>query len=87
MTKTTDHGRKLLAAATPGDWRIRSHPVTHEASHIEANRIDPSHAYDIEVLGEDEELYPTRQADMELIVWLKNNAENFFDLIDDLVDQ
>lgn len=70
-----NEGRKLLKAATPGDWRIRNHPQTGEASHVEADRIDPSHAYDIEVLGEDDTLYPTREADMKLIVWLKNNAK------------
>lgn len=81
--KTTRHGRMLLTKVTPGDWKIRTNPRTGEPGFVQAPRIDPTHPYDIEVLGEDDTLYSTRNADMELIVWLKNNAEWLFDLIDE----
>lgn len=64
---------KLRRAATPGEWIIRTHP--HDASefHVQAPRILIEHPYDIEVMGEDDTLYPTRRADAEFI----SEAANF----------
>ena len=84
--KTVEHGRELLAAATPGDWRIRTSPVNDESFFVEANKIDPVHPYNIEVLGDDDTLYPTRRADAELIVWLKNNASHLLDCLENQFD-
>lgn len=61
-----DQLEKLADAATPGTWAVRS--MRGMTSFIQAPRIDPKHPYDIELLGEDETLYPTREADMQYIV-------------------
>lgn len=52
-------------------WRIREHPRDPDRFHIEAERNDPLHPYDIEVMGDDTGLlYPVeqRRSDAELIV-------------------
>lgn len=59
-------------AATPGDWIVRS--MRGHQSFVQAPRIDPEHPYDIELLGEDESLYPTRNADMTYIVAAQPSA-------------
>jgi hypothetical protein len=82
-SKMVKHGRKLLAAATPGPWGIRRlNGAVSSEGFVQAPRVDPAHPYDIEVLGEDDTLYPTRRGDMEFIVWVRNNAEALFDLIE-----
>ena len=59
----------LANAATTGQWKKRSHPVL--PSFIEAPRCNPEDPYDIELLGEDTTLYPTREADIDYIVGLQ----------------
>jgi hypothetical protein len=61
-----DQLEKLADAATPGTWEVRS--MRGMPSFIQAPRIDPEHPYDIELLGEDDTLYPTREADLQYIV-------------------
>lgn len=61
-----DRLEQLADAATPGTWAIRSHRGM--TPFIQAPRIDPAHPYDIELLGEDETLYPTRDADLAYVV-------------------
>ncbi len=61
-----DELEALANAATPGHWHIRQHRGL--SGFIQAPRLDPAHPYDIELLGEDETLYPTREADMRYIV-------------------
>jgi hypothetical protein len=59
----------LVGQATPGDWRVRQGRSEQEFF-IQAPRLDPNDPYDIEVLGEDDTLYPTRRADADAIVAL-----------------
>lgn len=67
-TPTIDLDRleELANSATPGTWRIRT--MQGQAGFVQAPRLDPSHPYDIELLGEDETLYPTREADLQYVV-------------------
>lgn len=58
------------------NWRIRENPQRADQFFVQADRLDPSHPYDIDVLGEDrhEVLYPPAVArvDADLIVALRN---------------
>ena len=63
----------LNQKATPDTWIIRENPRGN-GFFVQAPRIDPTHPYDIEILGEDDTLYPTRRADADLIVALKSDA-------------
>jgi len=54
-----------LKGATPGPWVIRITPGL--PGFVQAPRLSPSDPYDVEVLGEDDTLYPTRGADMEFV--------------------
>lgn len=60
--------RELWARSTPGKWFVRELPKNPEKFFVQAPRISPEHPYDIEVLGEDDTLYPTRRADADFIV-------------------
>lgn len=58
-----------LNAITPGQWEHitktrHGTPLPNSLSFIRAPRLDPSHPYDIEVMGEDrnDQLYPPEQA-------------------------
>ncbi|KWT98114.1 MULTISPECIES: hypothetical protein [unclassified Variovorax] len=55
----------LANAATKGPWKVRSSPGL--LSFVSAPRENPRHGYDIEVLGEDETQYSTRDADVAYI--------------------
>jgi hypothetical protein len=66
--------KALQAKATPGKLRIRSHPEIAGDGFIEADTYE-GHNYHgaasgFEVAGDED--YPTRRADMELIVALWN---------------
>ena len=61
-----DKLEKLYKEATQGVWFVRSHPRLK--SFIQAPRVNPDDPYDIELLGEDDTLYPTRDQDMAFIV-------------------
>lgn len=55
-------------AATPGPWRVRRGVgLPGLPGFVEAPRLSPSHPFDIEVLGEDDTLYSTRDADLEMV--------------------
>jgi len=58
---------EMLRRITPGEWKIRESPMGDGKYFVQAPRIDPKHPYDIEVLGEDEALYPTKRGDAEFI--------------------
>jgi hypothetical protein len=58
---------QLLANITPGQWTIRESPMGDGRFFVQAPRVDPKHPYDIEVLGEDDSLYPTKRGDAEFI--------------------
>lgn len=59
----------LHQGTSPGPWRIRRLQAANlSLSFVEAPRLDQSHPHDIELLGEDDTMYPTREADMEFIV-------------------
>ena len=62
---------ELFAAATPGEWFIREQP-RGTGFFIQAPRLDPDDPYDIEILGEDDTLYPTRRADAQAIVAMQS---------------
>lgn len=64
------------AVASPGTWRVREGADASQFF-IQAPRLDPQHPYDIEVLGEDDTLYPTRRADADAIVGLMNFVRQF----------
>lgn len=66
---------KLHAKATPGEWMRRDPPAGLSMSavaFVQAPRINKNEPYDIEVLGEDDTLYPTRDGDVNFIVAVKN---------------
>lgn len=61
---------KLLDAfkrSSQGIWKVREMPGGTEFF-VQAPRHDPKDPYDIEVLGEDDTLYPTRRGDADFIV-------------------
>lgn len=59
-----------VAAATPGKWIVRQQGNNASQFFVQAPRLSPTDPYDIEVLGEDDTLYPTRRADADAIVGL-----------------
>lgn len=61
--------RELDEKATKGPWKVRRSSV---GAFLQAPRAKPEHPYDIEVLGEDETLYETRDADMDALCALRN---------------
>lgn len=72
--------RRLAEAATPGVWVKRSHPMM--PSFVQAQRLNPSDPYDIEIMGEDDTLYPTREADVDFIA--AANPTTILALLDEL---
>ena len=56
---------ELYDATTRGPWHVRRGPPGD--AFVEAPRAKPSDPYDIEILGDDENLYPTRDEDVEWI--------------------
>jgi hypothetical protein len=54
-------------ATTPGEWFVRHIDTDGDDFFVQAPRIDPTHTYDIEVLGDDIMQYPTKLADAEFI--------------------
>ena len=65
-----------VAAASPGTWQVREGRDPSQFF-VQAPRLSPEHPYDIEVLGEDDTLYPTRRADADAIVGLVNFVRKF----------
>lgn len=65
--------KAALAASTPGKWFVREHTASKDSFFVQAPRLDPSHPYDIEVLGEDDTLYPTRRGDADFIAQAHNS--------------
>lgn len=66
-----DKLEKLYKEATPGVWFVRSHP--NFKPFIQAPRANPNDPYDIELLGDDDTIYPTRNEDMAFIVAMHEN--------------
>jgi len=73
----------LHQSTSPGPWRIRRLEAGGAAlpGFVEAPRLDPSHAHAIEVLGEDDTLYPTRDGDMEFIVAAHRDVPSLIDAV------
>jgi hypothetical protein len=61
---------RALKLSSQGTWVKRTNPQL--GAFVQAPRADPSHPYDIEVLGDDETLYPTKDGDMDFIVLAHN---------------
>ena len=72
----------LCDAATPGPWRHRMNPDIDPIGFVEARKVDPSHPYNIQVLGEDDTLYPTKGAD---VIFIAAVREALPDALADLV--
>lgn len=68
MSNASQKLLKLLEYATPGKWFVREHPGNQERFFVQAPRLQPTDPYDIEVLGDDDTLYPTRRHDADFIV-------------------
>lgn len=68
--------KKLLDDASPGKWKIRR-LMSGTDFFIQAERLNKTDAYDIEVMGDED--YSTKLKDAELIVTLQNNALKLFD--------
>src|SRR4051812_22434138 len=67
---------KRLAAASAGPWIVRRLPGSRPSEgFIQAPRALPTHPYDIELLGEDDTLYPTRAADLEFVAHSREDVE------------
>lgn len=85
--KSTIHTLKeLLEKTTPGEWVIRELPGGSDYF-IQAPRLDPTHPYDVDILGEDDTLYPTKRADAEFIVVAHNLLPELFDYIRELEEK
>ena len=59
---------------TPTPWRVRRRSPD-DAGFVEADKIDPKMAYNIEILGDDEMGYPTKAADVDFIVLACNSHD------------
>lgn len=57
--------RERHEKSTKGEWIKREHPDL--GCFVQAPRANPDDPYDIEVLGEDVTLYPTRTEDVEFV--------------------
>ena len=55
----------LAAGPTPGNWIARKGRGL--PAFVQAPRLNKTDPYDIEILGDDDTLYPTRSADVEFI--------------------
>lgn len=80
LKSQVEEGLVLLAKTTPGKWKVRElRPFGADGSRdeffVQAPRIKLDDPYDIEVLGDDISLYPTKRGDADFIVWARNNAE------------
>ncbi len=68
------------------NWRIRFFPNDHSKFFVEADKLKPDHAYDINVGHEDmhPKLYPEKvaKADMQLMVALRNNLPEILQLLE-----
>lgn len=76
-----------LNAATPGAWHVRRLPGVAGECFVQAPRLDRTHPYDIEVLGDSEgQLYPKelREADAEFIGRAKQDIKALIDRIREL---
>lgn len=60
-----DRLKELALAATKGEWKVRTHPRL--PSFVQAPKEQKDHGYDIEILGEDEAQYSTREQDVNYI--------------------
>ena len=71
LEEAVDELERLALAATKGPWKHRTAPGYDDNGFVEAPKADPSHPYNIQVLGEDknERLYPPvqYQADCDYI--------------------
>lgn len=58
------HQLSQQAAKATKNWRVRFNPADTKDFFVEADRLDPTHPYDIEVMGDDKNprLYPPAQA-------------------------
>lgn len=72
--------RALEERATPGPWK----KIEHDGipSFIQARRLRASDPYDVEILGEDDTLYETRGADLDLIPVSRNTFKATLDLVE-----
>lgn len=77
---------KLLDAfkrSSQGIWKVREMSGSDGAEFfIQAPRHDPKDPYDIEVMGEDVTLYPTRRGDADFIVISHNLMPQILSLIE-----
>ena len=71
--------RALAEKATPGAWTHRQLDPD-DSGFVQAPRSDPQHPYDIEILGDDENLYPTKAADGAFIA--AANPQAIIELLD-----
>lgn len=80
----------LHQSTTPGPWKVRSiQDPTGDRSFlpfVQAPRISWGAPYDIEILSDDETLYPTRDADMAWIVAAHEAFPAMLDRIRELSD-
>ena len=71
--------RERLYNATPGEWFVRYSPVDDNDCFVQASRLDPDDPCDIEILGDDDTLYPTRKAD---VIFVANSQQDIRFLLD-----
>jgi hypothetical protein len=65
--RLTDEMKAAYEAATPGVWFVRHSKNQENLFFVQAPRIKPTDPYDVEVLGDDTALYPTKLADARFI--------------------
>ena len=69
---------------TPGEWQHRKPPVgrdSYDSGFVEAPGKHPQ-GYGLQILGDDEEGYPTKLADIKAIVSALNNRAEFRRMVD-----
>jgi hypothetical protein len=83
-----NHLRALDRLASK-NWRVRQSPMEPDNPGefiLEADKLSPSHPYNIQVLGDDKhpELYPPKvaRADAELMAILRNNLSTIIELLE-----
>ena len=66
--------RERVRRATPEPWVIRrlSNHEEHQGF-VQGPRAKPEDPYDIEILGEDDTLYPTRAGDLDFIAHVRED--------------
>jgi tetrahydromethanopterin S-methyltransferase subunit G len=77
--------KERLEAITPGQWHTRGHDRQNMQTFVEApegERAGKKFGYDIEILGEDDNGYPCREADCVFIANAPDDIKTLLKIIE-----